>query len=237
MVVVSHAGRLPDGVVGHTGAMDRRTVTPAEIAELPGLDDWRFVLASIHTELRAGSFAAAAALVAEIAALADQADHHPDIDLRYPDRVRVVLSTHSAGGVTTLDVELARQISQLASDAGATAEPERTQLTEIAIDTMDPDRIRPFWAAVLGYDVDADGNLVDPLRLGPPLWFQQMDEPRPQRNRVHFDVSVPHDVAEARLAAAIGAGGTLLDESRARAFWVLADAEGNEACICTWQDR
>jgi 4a-hydroxytetrahydrobiopterin dehydratase len=69
------------------------------------------------------------------------------------------------------------------------------------------------------------------------VWFQQMDAPRPQRNRIHFDVTVPHDVAEKRIADAIAAGGRIINDSEARAFWVLADAEGNEACVCTWQDR
>ena len=45
------------------------------------------------------------------------------------------------------------------------------------------------------------------------------------------------DVAEQRVADAIVAGGTLVSAERARAFWVLADPEGNEACVCTWQDR
>ncbi len=64
-----------------------------------------------------------------------------------------------------------------------------------------------------------------------------MDEPRPQRNRIHLDVIVPHDVAEERVAAALAAGGRLVSADRAPAFWVLADAEGNEACVCTWQGR
>jgi 4a-hydroxytetrahydrobiopterin dehydratase len=64
-----------------------------------------------------------------------------------------------------------------------------------------------------------------------------MDEPRPQRNRIHFDITVPHDDAQKRIAAAVAAGGTVINDQYARSFWVLADAEGNEICICTWQDR
>jgi 4a-hydroxytetrahydrobiopterin dehydratase len=64
-----------------------------------------------------------------------------------------------------------------------------------------------------------------------------MSEPRTARNRIHIDVMVPHDVAEARVAAAIAAGGTLMTDQYARSWWVLADADGNEACVCTWQDR
>ena len=82
-----------------------------------------------------------------------------------------------------------------------------------------------------------DDDLVDPAGIGPSIWFQQMDAPRPQRNRIHFDVIVGHDQAEARVAAAIAAGGHLVSDERAPAFWVLADGEGNEVCVCTWQAR
>jgi len=116
------------------------------------------------------------------------------------------------------------------------------QVLEIGIDALDAGAIRPFWRAVLGY-VDEPGRsgpwsgLIDPLGQGPAVWFQRMDAPRPQRNRIHFDVSVPHDEAESRIGAALAEGGTLRYDAEAPAFWVLADAEGNEACITTWQGR
>jgi 4a-hydroxytetrahydrobiopterin dehydratase len=211
-------------------------VTAEELAAVDGLDDWRFVLSAIHAEFRAESFGSAASLVSAIAEGADAAGHHPDIDVRYPSVVHVVLTTHATGGVTARDVALAREISSLAAGAGAHATPTAPQAVEIAIDTMDPERIRPFWAAVLGYRDDG-GYLVDPMRIGPPVWFQQMDEPRTDRDRFHIDVSVAHDAAPARLAAALAAGGRLVTDRFARSWWVLADADGNEACICTWQDR
>jgi 4a-hydroxytetrahydrobiopterin dehydratase len=212
------------------------TVTAEELAALPGLDDWRLVLGAIRAGFRAGSYLTAAALVAAIAEAAEAAEHHPDVDLRYPGEVQVVLRTHATGGLTTRDVELARVISDLARQANAGPVPGVAQAVEVAIDTMDADRIRPFWAAVLDYRVEG-GDLVDPRRIGPPLWFQAMDAPRTERNRFHLDVSVPHDAAEARVAAALAAGGTLVSDDHARAWWVLADADGNEACISTWQDR
>jgi 4a-hydroxytetrahydrobiopterin dehydratase len=95
---------------------------------------------------------------------------------------------------------------------------------------------------VLGY-VDEPGwsgawdGLIDPLGQGPAVWFQRMDAPRPQRNRIHFDVSVPHDEAESRIGAALAAGGTMVNDAQAPAFRVLADAEGNEVCVTTWQGR
>ena len=210
-------------------------------ADLP---DWRVILGRIEARFLASSFGAGGAFVKEVAAAADAADHHPDIDLRYPGRVHVALTTHSAGGLTEHDVELARTISGLAADAGLSSEPLDSAAVEVAIDALDIDAVRPFWKAVLGYvDDPASGEgeqvvaIMDPAGIGPPFWFQQMDAPRPQRNRIHIDVSVPHDVAEQRVAAAIAAGGTLVTDQYARAFWVLADAEGNEACVCTWQDR
>jgi 4a-hydroxytetrahydrobiopterin dehydratase len=216
--------------------MEQSSITSDEVAALDDFDDWREVLGGIHADFRAPSFSAAGSLVSAIAEAADAAEHHPDVDVRYPNVVHVVLTTHGAGGLTTLDIDLAREISALAARAGATSQPTAAQAVEIAIDTMDADRIRPFWAAVLGYRV-AGGSLVDPLRLGPPVWFQQMDEPRTDRDRFHIDISVPHDVAEERIAAALAAGGRLVTDRFARAWWVLADADGNEACICTWQDR
>jgi 4a-hydroxytetrahydrobiopterin dehydratase len=207
------------------------------------LPDWRVLQRRIVAGFRAPTYSAASAFVARVAAVAEAAEHHPDIDLRYPGRVQVTLTTHAAGGLTDADIDVATTISRLAAESSLAVEPMAALGVEVAIDALDIDAVRPFWKAVLGYDdepvepgeqVDA---IVDPLRIGPAVWFQQMDAPRPQRNRIHIDVVVPHDVADSRIAAALAAGGRLVSDAEARAFWVLADPEGNEACICTWQDR
>jgi 4a-hydroxytetrahydrobiopterin dehydratase len=152
-----------------------------------------------------------------------------DIDLRPPGTVHVTVR-HD-------DVGAAERISAQARDLGLRSESVAAMATEVAIDAMDIGAVRPFWRAVLGYVDDGDDALADPDRVGPAFWFQQMDVPRTERNRVHIDVNVPHDVADERIAAALSAGGTLVSDLEAKAFWVLADPEGNEACICTWQDR
>lgn len=220
-----------------TAPMEYVTVGADEIAELDGLDDWRFVVCAIHAQFELSSYAAAGALVRAIAEAADEADHHPDVAVRYPGIVRVTLMTHAVGFVTTHDISLARTISSLAGEVGATVNTTAAQVLEIAIDTVDASVIKPFWLAVLGYVDTPFNTIVDPLRIGPPVWFQRTDEPRTERNRLHLDISVPHDVAEQRVAAALEAGGSLVTDEYARSWWVLADADGNEACVSTWQDR
>jgi 4a-hydroxytetrahydrobiopterin dehydratase len=219
-------------------------ITAPEFHSRNDLPDWRVILRRIDATFLAQSFDGAAKFILQIAEAAEMAEHHPDVDLRYPGRVHVILTTHATDSLTDADVDLATTISDLARQAGLVGEPWRGLAVEVAIDAIDIDAVRPFWKAVLGYEDEPpqvpNGQVMaifDPLRVGPAFWFQQMDTPRPQRNRIHIDVSVPHDLAEQRVAAAIAAGGRLVSETRARAFWVLADPEGNEACVCTWQDR
>jgi 4a-hydroxytetrahydrobiopterin dehydratase len=202
-------------------------------AELPG---WRVLLGRAHAVFATGTFAVGAEFIARLTELAEAANHHPDVDLRYR-AVSISLISHDVGGLTSRDVNLARQISELAEQMGIEVDLSAPQSSEIAIDALDIPAVMPFWQAVLAYRTDGEVDLVDPLGIGPAVWFQQMDAPRPQRNRIHIDVTVPHDVAEARVAAAIQAGGRLLSDHAAPAFWVLADPEGNEACVCTWQGR
>lgn len=107
----------------------------------------------------------------------------------------------------------------------------------ITIDAIVSTAVIPFWRAVLGYDDAGPDDLVDPHGHGPSFWFQDMDELRAQRNRIHVDISVPHDQAEARVAAAIAAGGHLIRAEAAPQWWTLADAEGNEVDVTTWVGR
>jgi 4a-hydroxytetrahydrobiopterin dehydratase len=210
---------------------------------------WRLVLGELRTEVQTGSLPLAADVAAR-AATVPGADGHLRLDVR-ADRVIASLQTAEVGWVTERDVELARNISavvdefRLETGSGGEAGAGRgrsVQVLEIGIDALDAAAIRPFWRAVLGY-ADEPGRsgpwdgLIDPLGQGPAVWFQRMDAPRPQRNRIHLDVSVPHDEAEPRIEAALAAGGRLINDTEAPAFWVLADAEGNEACITTWQGR
>jgi 4a-hydroxytetrahydrobiopterin dehydratase len=194
-----------------------------------GLADWRYLHVGLHAHFASGGFAAGLELVNRIGDLAEAANHHPDVDLRYP-QVRVSLMSHDAGGVTSRDVDLARQISEAASELGISADPSRLSLLEIGLDAVDEGAIEPFWRAVLGLDDGSGSDLT-------PLWFQQTDSHDPPRQRFHLDITVPPEVARTRIEAAVAAGGTLVSDAAAPAFTVLADAEGNRACICTAAGR
>jgi 4a-hydroxytetrahydrobiopterin dehydratase len=218
----------------------QQVLTPSAVTAQVEQRHWRVLLRSLHATFRTPDLAAGAALVARVARAADDLGHHPDLDLRY-GRVHVRTTSHDVRGLTSRDVALAAAVSAIADDLGLPGDPGSLVAQEVAIDALDIPAVLPFWRAVLGYlpESDAPDNdaLVDPAGLGPAYWFQQMDAPRPQRNRIHLDVTVPHDEAEARVAAAVAAGGHVVSADRAPAFWVLADPEGNEACVCTWQAR
>lgn len=82
-----------------------------------------------------------------------------------------------------------------------------------------------------------DSDIGDPEGLYPPVYVQQMDVMREGRNRIHIDVGVPHEQAEARVAAALAAGGRLVTDRFAPMHWTLADPEGNEVDLATWVGR
>jgi 4a-hydroxytetrahydrobiopterin dehydratase len=201
------------------------TYADVEAADLP---DWRWLLGALHAHFATGDFATGLAFVNEIGAMAEEANHHPDLELQYP-HVRVKLMSHDASGVTARDLDLARRISATARERGITAEPSALSALEICLDTADEEGITPFWRAVLGADASAEEL--------PMLWFQQTDRRDEPRQRFHVDVTVPPEIAQQRIDAALAAGGTLVSDDHAPSFTVLADPEGNKACISTPLDR
>jgi 4a-hydroxytetrahydrobiopterin dehydratase len=213
------------------------TLSYAEV-DAAGLTDWRQLFEALHTRFRTGGFDQGLALVTRIAALADEANHHPDVDLRYP-HVNVRLFSHDVFGVTSRDVDLARAISAAAAELGIEADPTANAVVELALDTWDHTEIKPFWAAVLGLSdsPDSDQALYDPSGAQPTLWFQRTSRHDEPRQRFHLDIRVPPEVAPDRIAAALAAGGVLVSDERAPRFTVLADAQGNKACVTTGLGR
>jgi 4a-hydroxytetrahydrobiopterin dehydratase len=221
--------------------MDINGITLRQFHDAEGVEDWRVVGDGACAFFRTGSFAAGVRLVRAIGELAGLGDHHPDVDLRREGvTVRLLTVTDDWYGLSERDLELARRISALAREQGVPADLSMVQSVQVSMDALVGADVLPFWRAVLGYEYRADSpdeDLVDPRGRGPSFWFQQMDTPRPQRNRIHVDVWVPYELAEARVAAAVAAGGRLLTDEHAPAWWVLADPEGNEACVATSMSR
>ncbi|MCX7521284.1 4a-hydroxytetrahydrobiopterin dehydratase [Microbacterium sp. STN6] len=212
------------------------TLTPQETSDRLESTVFVHLAGALHATYSTSDFATAAALVASIAVEADAMNHHPDVRLGYGS-VGVELSSHDEGGVTDRDIELAERIQGLADAAGATTEHVHPSGYELGIDTVDAERIRPFWRAAMDYAEQPEDNgeitLVDPRGVGPAIWFQHMDPPRTDRNRIHLDVYVPSVEAEERVRSVLENGGTLVTDEHAPSWWVLADVEGNELCICT----
>ena len=106
-------------------------VTATKFHARTDLPDWRYALGRVEATYRCGSFDRATALGASIAAAAERAGHHPDLDVRYPDWLHVALTTHAVDAVTNLDVQLAGEVSALAAAAGAESEPHAVQALEV----------------------------------------------------------------------------------------------------------
>ena len=211
-------------------------ITPRQFHDAAGVDDWRVLWSVAFAVFRTRDFATGVKLVGQIGRLAEAAGHQPDLNLR-AGVLEVRLVTKEHWSLTDLDLSLAREISAAAQALGVSADPARTRAWEFALDALDVDKVRTFWCAVLGYELAGDTDIADPDGLYPAVYVQQMDEMRTGRNRIHIDVGVPHDQAEARVAAALAAGGTMVNDSYAPMWWTLADPEGNEVDLATWIGR
>ena len=209
---------------------ENKQILTAEQIEAAGLPDWRPMLQALHARFRTGNFATGLRMANLIGEAAEEANHHPDLDLQYP-RLDVRLFSHDVFGVTQRDIALARRISEAAAEVGATADPSGVSAMELALDTPDHKRIKPFWMAVLGYrdNPEADDEVRGDDAGMPTLWFQASGSEEP-RQRFHIDIRVPKELQRQRIEAAVAAGGQVVDE--ASTFTVLADADGNKVCIC-----
>jgi 4a-hydroxytetrahydrobiopterin dehydratase len=211
-------------------------ITPKQFHEAEGVDDWRVLWSVAFALYRTGDFATGVRLVEEIGRLAEEAGHHPDLNLR-SKVLEVRLVTREQWSLSETDLDLARGISEAAAALGVRADPGSTRTWEFAIDARDIDKVRAFWCAVLGYEPVGDSDIIDPDGVYPPVFIQQMDVMREGRNRIHIDVGVPHDQVEERVAAAVAAGGRIVTDRFAPMHWTLADPEGNEVDLATWLGR
>ena len=202
------------------------------------LDDWRKLAQALHARFLTGDFVTGLEFVTAVTEAAERANHHPDVTLTYPV-VDVKLLSHDVSQLTQRDIDLARRISEIAREQGIGVEPSALAELELALDTADLAAVGPFWAALLTGSPDSllGDDVVDPSGRVPLLWFQDTDAHETPRQRFHIDLWVPPDVAEERIAAAVSAGGRVVDDENAPSFVVLADPEGNRACVCTCLNR
>jgi 4a-hydroxytetrahydrobiopterin dehydratase len=133
-------------------------------------------------------------------------------------------------------VELARAVSEVARAHGAAPDRGAVQEVQVAVAAQRAAIDVGFWRAVLGYSPMAGDNGVDPLGHGSTVWMQELDENKPLRHAMHLDVSVAREHVAARLAAAVAAGGRIVDDSHAPSHWTLSDRAGNRVCVCGWPD-
>lgn len=213
-------------------------ISPTRFQESEGVEDWRIVGDGATAHFRTGSLVAGAELLRAIGELPAIDDHPPDVDVRaHGVTVRLVTFTDDYGGMTRRDLDLARQISAVARELGLVADPSAVQSLLVIPGAPDTASVLPFWRAVLGYEPRPDSpdeDLVDPHARTVPFWFEPLQEPRPGGGgAIHIAVWLPYERAEARVAAALAAGGRMVRDEFAPAWWTLADAAGNEADIAT----
>lgn len=199
-----------------------------------GVDDWVVLHGGATAVFRVRSLAEAATLAQELARIPRLGESGALMTIA-SDRVSIRL-TRDLWQLEARHVDLARDVSAAARRFGAGADRGAVQEVQVAVAAR-PDSIDlGFWRAVLGYDPRADDNAVDPLGHGSTVWMQELDESKALRHAMHIDVSVAHDHVQARVAAAVAAGGRIVLDAEEPGSWTLADSAGNKVCIAAWPD-
>jgi 4a-hydroxytetrahydrobiopterin dehydratase len=205
-----------------------------EFLAAEGVQDWVVLHGGATAVFGAPSLVAAAELAVAVAripglrdagALLTIADNH--------------LSVRLTRGVLRLEerhIQVARAVSAAARSLAAVADRTRAQEVQLAIAAQADAVDVGFWRAVLGYAALAEDNAVDPLGHGSTVWMQELGADKPLRHAMHVDVSVASEHVEARVAAAVAAGGRIVDDSAVPGGWILADRAGNRVCIAAWPD-
>ncbi len=171
-----------------------------------------------------GSLVDAAELAEQVAGLADA-------------EVSGMVLTVTAGGLSIRltrdmwqleqhDIGLAQRISAVARTYGASPARASASEVQLAIAAKPDESHIEFWRAVLGYAPASDDNAIDPLGHGSTVWMQGQTEEKHLRHAMHIDVSVPREHAEARVSAALNAGGrvSLTTRHRQPGSWPTARA-------------
>jgi 4a-hydroxytetrahydrobiopterin dehydratase len=218
-------------------------ITPGQFHAAEGTADWRVLGEGAHAFFRTRSLAESAKLIDAIGALpgVDTEGNVPEIDVRKGGvTVRLLTKAADGYGMSTRDVERASAISAAARNLGLSADPSVVRSFLVIPGARSGADVMPFWEAALGYIRRPDSpeeDLVDPEDRLPGFWFEDMQELRGDGGgAIHVALWLPYELAEARVAAALGAGGRLVRD-RSPMWWTLADSAGNEIDISTVQGR
>jgi 4a-hydroxytetrahydrobiopterin dehydratase len=213
------------------------------------LTDWRKLAQGLHARYVVDTFGTASRFVAAVGEAGDALGHHPRasigkgyVDLKLVSDDAIYRDDegreHVVEWVTQQDVDLARRISEIAADHRVAADPASVSEIELGLDTANSASIAPVWAALLTGNAEAQGHgspsdeIRDATGRVPNLWFGDADEHETPRQRFHIEVYVAPEVAEQRIAAALAAGGTVVDDSNAPSLTVIADQDGNTGILC-----
>ncbi|WP_144122650.1 VOC family protein [Catellatospora sichuanensis] len=219
-----------------------------KIAEA-NLADWRKLAQGLHARYLVGDFGTGVRFVAAVGDAGDALGHHPRVSIGngYVDLKLITDDAvyrddegteHVLEWVTQQDIDLARRITEIAADHKVDADPASVSMIELGLDTARSATIAPVWAALLTGNPGAQGHgspsdeIRDATGRVPNLWFGDADEHETSRQRFHVEVYVAPEVAEQRIAAALAAGGTVVDDSNAPSLTVIADQDGNKGIVC-----
>ncbi|NEE04387.1 VOC family protein [Phytoactinopolyspora halotolerans] len=207
------------------------------------LTDWRKLAQGLHARYLVDAFGTGARFVAAVGEAGDDLGHHPRVSIGngYVD-LKLVSddaiyrddegTEHVVEWVTQQDVDLARRITEIAAEHRLDPDPASVSDIELGLDTARSATVAPVWAALLTGSAEASAEIRDATGRVPNLWFGDADEHETPRQRFHIEVYVAPEVAEQRIAAALAAGGTVVDNSDAPSLTVIADQDGNEGIVC-----
>lgn len=211
------------------------SVSPMEFRRTPGVSGWHVTSAGPQAVFTAASLARAAEFVSAVVAGAVWHGVTPDIDLR-AEGVTVRIRTDSPVEIPAAAAGFAAAVSEDARARGIMAAPHLVQTIGLYVAQHPGVVVRPFFTAALGYENVGEGDAIDPLRRGPQLAFNPIRGGKEGRGRTHLDVYVPADQARARVEAALAAGGRLVDDKHAPAWWTIASPDNHGIDIAAWPD-
>ena len=198
-----------------------------------GVDDWVILHGGPTAVFKVASLQEAARLAA---AVAEEPGLGPRTLLTAAsDRLTVKL-TREMWGTERQHINVARAVSAVAREHGAVGDRSAAQEIQVAIAAKPQAIDLPFWRSVLGYSPLHEDNCIDPLGQGSTVWMQDIEPSKSLNHAMHIDVSLGREQIQARLDAAVTAGGRIVDDSEAPSSWILADRSGNKVCLAAWPD-